>query len=196
MEWWPAWGCFSACIYFLRKFYLHLLDMPTKASFVLPSLSRDGKKRITLEKQTNALGSGSRNLGVLLSGKDGTTYKEPPESAGKPSYLPRHQPLLFESDQLPSSFFSEDLLETTMDHVCLSGRVVLQSELPGLTCIPHLPSQHSAPHAQTRCGREGPYILALVVMRSMEIYFHCLFLSYYNYFPFKRQWNWRWGILK
>lgn len=66
--------------------------MPTKASFVSPLLSRDGKrKRITLEKQTSALGSGSGNLGVLLSGKDGVTDKKPPESAGQSSYLPRYQ---------------------------------------------------------------------------------------------------------
>lgn len=161
--------------------------MPTKASFMCPLLSRDGKrKRITLEKQTSALGSGSGNLGVLLSGKDGVTDKKPPESAGQSSYLPRHQPLLFEFDRLPFSFSSQDLLETAKDHVCFQ---VLCSSLsyPGLTCLLHLPSQHSAPDAQRRCGREGPHILALVEMRSMEIYFRCLLLSYYNYFPFNQQ---------
>lgn len=122
--------------------------MPTKASFMRPLLSRDGKrKRITLEKQTSALRSGSGNLGVLLSGKDGVTYKKPPESAGQSSYLPRHQPLLFEFDRLPFSFSSQDLLETAMGHVCFQDSVVLQSELPRA----HMPPTSPKPAQCSRC---------------------------------------------
>lgn len=75
---------------------------------------------------------------MLLSGKTGITRQKPPESAGKPGYLPGNQPLLLSLVGCPAR---AGTFRDSVARVCLfQDRVCSSLSRPGPTCT-HVSSQ-------------------------------------------------------